>query len=146
MKNKRPGGQQKSPTTKKNVLFSKKLNFVEKQQGGEATENEGGSNRFSIENNFLALHAERAKRDRWMALVPRFMVDQEFPVRCMRLRFPTQKLHLPLIFRFPFVSAFSAMHPSQSASSCVFPFPQLHLSRVRRREMSLGCIHNMAAP
>jgi len=121
MKNKRPGGQQKSPTTKKNVLFSKKLNFVEKPQGGEATENEGGSNRFSIENNFLALHAERAKRDRWMALVPRFMVDQEFPVRCMRLRFPTQKLHLPLIFRFPFRFGFQCDAPISVSIFVCFP-------------------------
>jgi len=69
----------------------------------------------------LALHAERAKRDRWMALVPRFMVDQEFPVRCMRLRFPTQKLHLPLIFRFPFRFGFQCDAPISVSIFVCFP-------------------------
>lgn len=53
-----------------------------------------------IENNFGGRdrereRTERAMRDRWMALVPRFMVDQEFPVRRRCTRFFSEHFVLP---------------------------------------------------
>lgn len=157
-----------------------KLNFVEKQhkinRGGQADgrtvkkRRSNGRGRGRERQRRHRQHrkqlwrrrTERAKRDRWMALVPRFMVDQEFPVRCtrfFRLRStsscPALLLLLFCLFLdFLFVS--SAPAPDVVARFCLIYLATCRLAtatrcncgeaRVRRRKMSLGCIHNMPEP
>lgn len=117
----------------------------------------------NIENNFGGEERNAPSEiDGWMALVPRFMVDQEFPVRCtrfFRLRStsscPALLLLLFCLFLdFLFVSPAPA--PDVVARFCLIYLATCRLAtatrcncgeaRVRRRKMSLGCIHNMPEP